>query len=183
MQSFNTRIVPPLHKDVRGHFQELYNINTDKHFPTGIKQISTSYSKFGVFRGMHFQYDAPMAKAMRVVTGAVKLIDMDMRPLSPTFGKIQYIWAFEASPVLYYAPAYIARGFQAVTADVRIEYFQDASFNPDTAMTISLSKVDFDNLHISEGVIMSEKDKNGMTLEEWREFAISNKIFVDSLKS
>jgi dTDP-4-dehydrorhamnose 3,5-epimerase len=179
MKPFSFKHTPRISRDNRGEFSELYNSSLDLLFPNGIKQISTSRSKENVFRGMHFQYDPPMAKAMRVVSGTIKLIEMDVNPYSPNFGRIQWRYAFP-SVTQYYAPAHIARGFLTLEDDTVIEYFQDATFNPATSMTISLTDADLMHHYVPDNSIMSEKDRNGMNLVDWKEFAISKKIFVDT---
>jgi dTDP-4-dehydrorhamnose 3,5-epimerase len=174
---FGKKYTPTIHRDDRGEFCELFSSSNDSFFGGAIRQVSLSTNERNVFRGMHFQYDQPMKKGMRVVHGAVDLIEMDMRPLSPTFGKFAVKYAQEG-PSIYYAPAWVARGFFTYDLDTVIEYFHDACFNPAGSVTISYTELTGYDVNRAT---MSPKDRyHGMLLSEWKEKAIRENIFVDS---
>src|SRR5690606_902952 len=76
--------------DDRGYFMEVYR--QDSFAELGITQApfvqdNHSRSTRGVVRGLHFQYDPPMAKLMRVTVGTALLVAVDIRKGSPTLGQ------------------------------------------------------------------------------------------------
>ena len=81
-------------------------------------------------RGLHFQWDPPQGKLMRVVAGRAFLVAVDIRPGSPTLGRAVTLEASADDPVLFWAPASFARGFAALADGTEIEYFCTAAYNP-----------------------------------------------------
>ena len=82
-------ITPAVFGDARGYFMETYNYNDYKE--AGIDQIfvqdNQSASKKGVLRGLHFQIQFPQDKLVRVVSGEVFDVAVDLREGSPTYGQ------------------------------------------------------------------------------------------------
>jgi dTDP-4-dehydrorhamnose 3,5-epimerase len=176
-------------KDDRGYFTETYRksdfeTHPQTDFLQGIDftQVNESFSKKGVVRGLHFQWDPYMAKMLRVVYGNVIDVALDIRPNSPTFGKIvgyelnstpgvnndQWIWV----------PVGFAHGVYFLE-DGMVEYFCTGQWAPDTERGISPLADDIDWSVIDKSVkdkiekltgnnpIISKKDKDGISLSEW----------------
>ena len=82
-------ITPAVFGDERGYFMETYNYNDYK--AAGIDQEfvqdNQSSSKKGVLRGLHFQINFPQDKLVRVVSGEVFDVAVDLRPGSKTYGQ------------------------------------------------------------------------------------------------
>ena len=81
----------PIHKDERGIFREWFksdDIKTATGRDFGIEQANISRSSKGTLRGIHYSI-APrgQAKWVTCVSGAIKDVIVDIRPVSPTFGK------------------------------------------------------------------------------------------------
>ena len=119
-------IYPDIHKDERGSFTELWNLDT--FFQNGIRdrfvQTNQSTSKAGVLRGMHYQLNRPQAKLLRLAYGVATDIVVDIRHGSPNFGK-HFSWlmyAGDAHPLIY-VPAGFAHGFLASSETVVFQYF------------------------------------------------------------
>ena len=93
-------------------------------------QVNQSRSARGVVRGLHFQWDPPQGKLMRVVRGRAFMVAADIRPGSPTLGRVVTLEASDEEPVLFWAPASFARGFCALADVTEIEYFCTAPYNP-----------------------------------------------------
>ena len=86
-------IEPKIFHDDRGYFMESFNEKTFSE-KTGIQvhfvQDNQSYSSRGVLRGLHYQTGAhAQAKLVRVLSGEVLDVAVDIRPDSPTYG--QYV--------------------------------------------------------------------------------------------
>ena len=156
--------------DARGTFRELFRA---EHFaaaglPATIAQINGSVSARGVVRGLHFQWEPPQAKAMRVVRGRAFLAAVDLRVGSPTEGRAWWRECPAGEDLWICAPAGFARGFQALEDETEVEYLCTAAYAPqheggirwdDPALGIPWP--------IAAGVV-SDKDHAAPTLAEWR---------------
>ncbi|HEY6971218.1 MAG TPA: dTDP-4-dehydrorhamnose 3,5-epimerase, partial [Candidatus Angelobacter sp.] len=74
-------VAPEVFEDERGFFMETYRADqfSALGLPTNFVQDNHSRSKQGVLRGLHFQYDPPMGKLMRVTYGKAFLVAVDLR--------------------------------------------------------------------------------------------------------
>src|SRR5450432_668219 len=81
--------VPEIFQDGRGFFTETFRADQFKALglPTEFVQDNHSRSAKGVVRGLHFQWEPPMGKLMRVSAGSAFLVAVDIRRSSPTLGK------------------------------------------------------------------------------------------------
>src|SRR5579863_5588072 len=106
-------IVPEIFQDSRGFFMETFR--EDKFRELGIPyqfvQDNHSRSSKGVVRGIHFQWDPPMGKLMRVTNGTAFLVAVDIRKGSPTLGKWVGLEVSAENRRQVWAPAGFARGF------------------------------------------------------------------------
>jgi dTDP-4-dehydrorhamnose 3,5-epimerase len=123
---------PRLFPDDRGWFTEV--LRTDQFealgLPTRFVQVNQSRSSRGVIRGLHFQWDPPQGKLMRVVTGRAFMVAVDIRPGSPTLGRHVAVEGSAEEPLLFWAPASFARGFCALSDVTEVEYFCTGIYNP-----------------------------------------------------
>jgi dTDP-4-dehydrorhamnose 3,5-epimerase len=124
-------IKPTIFADDRGHFFESYN--ADAWVARGLKnnfvQDNQSFSQKGVVRGLHFQ-TAPHAqgKLVRVISGRVLDVAVDLRPDSPTFGKYELFDLDAVSGTMVYIPEGFAHGFAAIEDSI-FQYKCTASYN------------------------------------------------------
>lgn len=110
-------IEPPVFEDARGMFFESFNsITWAKHgLPTEFVQDNQSFSLKGVLRGLHFQQgEFAQGKLVRVVTGRVLDVTVDIRPNSPTFGQWEFFELDGKSNKMVYIPEGFAHGFLAL---------------------------------------------------------------------
>ena len=155
--------------DDRGWFAEILQAEAfaGLGLPARFEQVNQSRSAKGVVRGLHFQWDPPQGKLMRVVAGRAFLVAVDIRPGSPTLGRAVTLEASADDPVLVWAPASFARGFAALRDGTEIEYFCTAAYNPANEAGI---RWDDPALAIPWPVSaprLSAKDAAAGTLEEW----------------
>ena len=82
-------ITPTVFKDDRGYFVETYNQNDFKEAGLDMVFVQDNQSKSskGVLRGLHFQKEHPQGKLVRVLSGEVYDVAVDLRKNSKTFGK------------------------------------------------------------------------------------------------
>jgi dTDP-4-dehydrorhamnose 3,5-epimerase len=160
-------------EDERGFFQEVYRADQfDAHglgLPSTFVQLNHSRSVRGVIRGLHFQWDPPMGKLMRVVRGEAFLVAVDIRPDSATLGQYESITATERNHLQLWAPASFARGFCALSDVVEIEYLTTGTHNP-----LAESGVRWDDPRIGidwpvREPILSRKDAEAQSIAEWLE--------------
>ena len=106
-------ITPTVFGDARGYFMETYNYND--FAAAGIDctfvQDNQSSSKKGVLRGLHFQINYPQDKLVRVVSGEVFDVAVDLREGSKTFGKWFGVRLSAENKKQFFIPKGFAHGF------------------------------------------------------------------------
>lgn len=122
---------PEVFEDERGFFMEVYR--TDQMEALGIPgpfvQDNHSRSLRGVLRGLHFQWDPPMGKVMRVTLGEAFLVAVDIRIGSPTLGSWHGRRVSAANKEQVWAPAGFARGFCVLSDVVELQYKVTGVYN------------------------------------------------------
>lgn len=159
------RVVP----DARGSFRELFRA---EHFaaaglPATIAQINLSRSSRGVVRGLHFQWQPPQAKSMRVARGRAFVVAVDVRKGSPSCGQAWWRAMAAGEDFWVCAPAGFARGLQALEDDTEVEYLCSA---PYAAANEGGIRWDDPALGIPwplAAAAASDKDRAAPTLAEW----------------
>lgn len=162
-------VAPHPCRDERGFFVETYRAD---HFeklglPTKFVQDNQSFSRKGVIRGLHFQWDPPMGKLMRVTRGAAFLVAVDIRKGSPTLGQWVGLEVSAENMKQVWAPAGFARGFCALTEGVEVQYKCTAIYNSKTESGIRWNDPDIGIGWPLDDVLISQKDRDARTLTEW----------------
>lgn len=163
-------IVPQVFEDERGYFLETFRADYFKALglPSEFVQDNASRSKRGVVRGLHFQWDPPMGKLMRVVMGSAFLVAVDIRKNSPTLGKWFGIECSGENRRQIWAPPGFARGFCVTSEFAEVQYKCTSLYNPQ-----SESVIRYDDPQIGiqwpriDDYILSGKDRNGQELVTW----------------
>ena len=119
-------IEPQVFGDERGYFYESYS--KEKFAENGITeefvQDNQSFSEKGIVRGLHFQKPPfSQSKLVRVITGEVFDVAVDLRPDSPTFGKWFGTTLSEENKKMMYIPVGFAHGF-CVTSETTIFFYK-----------------------------------------------------------
>jgi len=106
-------IEPDVFNDPRGFFMETFHAEkfAQGGLPTEFLQDNHSRSVRGVLRGLHYQLQHPQGKLMRVVTGEVYDVAVDIRKGSPRFGQWIGVVLSEANQRQLYVPPGFAHGF------------------------------------------------------------------------
>ena len=164
-------ITPTIHEDERGFFMESYR--EDKLAEAGIAEyfVQDNHSRStqrNIVRGLHFQWDKPMAKLMRVTRGSAFLVAVDLRQGSPTLGQWVGIECSEDNKKQLYAPASFARGFQTLSDVCEVQYKCSAVFNPDAQGEVAWDDPDIAiDWPIKEKPLVSEKNRHSPSLKDW----------------
>ena len=120
--------------DARGYFAETYSARTlaAAGIPDAFVQDNESRSAKGVLRGLHFQRPPhAQAKLVRVVTGRVLDVTVDLRAASPTFGHHHGVILDAALGNTLYIPAGFAHGFLALEDDTLLHYKCTDYYHPE----------------------------------------------------
>src|ERR1700734_2441954 len=117
-------LIPDIFQDARGFFMETYREDEFKahSLPTHFVQDNHSRSTRGVLRGLHFQWEPPMGKLMRVSLGSAFLVAVDIRKDSPTLGAWVGVEVSAENRRQVWAPAGFARGFCVLSEVAEIQY-------------------------------------------------------------
>jgi dTDP-4-dehydrorhamnose 3,5-epimerase len=127
-------IEPNVFEDSRGFFFESFNSITWEKLglPFKFVQDNQSFSSKGVLRGLHFQQgEHAQGKLVRVITGKVLDIAVDIRPESPTFGKWEFYELDGKSNKMVYIPGGFAHGFLALEDSI-FSYKCTAGYNKES---------------------------------------------------
>ena len=162
-------LVPELFQDGRGFFSEVFRADQFEALglPTRFVQDNHSRSAKGVLRGLHFQWDPPMGKLMRVTVGSAFLVAVDIRKGSPTLGKWVATEASAENRRMVWAPAGFARGFCALADGTEIQYKCTGIYNSKAESAIRWNDPEIGIPWPLSEPIVSEKDKKARSLSEW----------------
>ena len=162
-------IEPAVHGDERGYFMETYN-QKDMH-EAGLDMVfvqdNQSMSKKGVLRGLHFQKQFPQGKLVRVISGAVFDVAVDLRKNSKTFGQWYGVELTAENKKQFYIPEGFAHGFLVRSETAEFCYKVTDFYHPGDEGGIMWNdpEIGIDWGDVSD-VILSEKDKCHPKLSE-----------------
>lgn len=156
-------------QDDRGFFLETYrqDIFQELGLPTEFVQDNHSGSVRNVVRGLHFQWDPPMGKLMRVTSGTAFFVAVDIRKGSDTYGQWHGIQVSAEDRKQIWAPAGFARGFCVLSDFAEIQYKCTGIYNPDGESGIRWNDPAIGIEWPIDHPMLSEKDRNAQTLKEW----------------
>lgn len=158
-------ITPNVIKDQRGYFFESFN-KAQFEAQTGIRtnfvQDNQSLSSRGVLRGLHFQTGTfAQAKLVRVISGSVLDVCVDLRLESPTFGKHVAVVLDAVNHKQLYVPRGFAHGFLVLEDHSIFSYKCDNYYNKasEAGIIYNDKTLNIDWNFSEENLILSEKDK------------------------
>lgn len=156
--------------DSRGYFMETY-----KHsdFVAGgigcvFVQDNQSSSVRGVLRGLHFQIEHPQSKLVRVVSGKVFDVAVDLRKDSATYGKWEGVVLSAKNKRQFFIPRGFAHGFLVLSDSAEFCYKCDDVYHPgdegglmwnDPKIGIEWPALDGDDLFDESQLVLSDKDR------------------------
>jgi dTDP-4-dehydrorhamnose 3,5-epimerase len=162
-------LVPDVFQDSRGFFMETFREDVFKSLglPTHFVQDNHSRSVKGVVRGLHFQWEPPMGKLMRVPLGSAFLVAVDIRKGSPTLGKWVGVEASAENRRQVWAPAGFARGFCVLSDVAEIQYKCTGIYNNKGESGILWNDPEIGVKWPVNDPVLSDKDRNAQTLAQW----------------
>ena len=164
-------IEPKVFGDARGYFMESWS---QRDFDAAVRPIrfvqdNESKSRYGVLRGLHFQKGRyAQSKLVRVVSGRVLDIAVDIRVGSPTFGPYVVCELSDQNHRLFFIPRGFAHGFSVLSQEAVFQYKCDNLYEPSAEGAIAW---DDPALGIDWGlpkadILLSEKDQHHLPLRE-----------------
>lgn len=166
---------PKVFGDERGFFLETFRDDWFKTHVADVEFVQDNHSKSaqGILRGLHYQTQSTQGKLVRVVSGEVYDVAVDMRESSPTFGQAFGVLLSAENKKQLWVPAGFAHGFYVTSESAEFvykctdyyapQYEQSVLWN-DAALEIEWPLVD------GKEPLLSEKDKNGLSFEEAPKF-------------
>lgn len=164
-------IEPKVFGDSRGYFMETYNEKDFKIAGIDVEFVQDNQSKSskGVLRGLHFQREYQQAKLVRVLSGEVFDVAVDLRRESPTYKKSFGVVLSAQNNKQFYVPTGFAHGFLVLSDEAEFAYKCTDFYHPEFEGGIlwNDSEIGIDwPLHGINELILSDKDKGLKTLFE-----------------
>lgn len=169
-------IEPTVFDDRRGFFMESYSKRDFERI--GIMddfvQDNHSRSQRGVLRGLHFQRAHTQAKLVRVVSGAILDVAVDLRPESRTYGASYSIELSAENKRLFYIPERFAHGFLTLENGTEMLYKCSDYYDPESSAGImwddqilcidwQMERYGIDEKYLN----LSDKDRKNPSFRQW----------------
>jgi dTDP-4-dehydrorhamnose 3,5-epimerase len=156
--------------DERGYFMETYQ--KENFIAGGIAaefvQDNQSSSVKGVLRGLHFQIEHPQAKLVRVLSGEVFDVAVDLRKDSPTYGKWEGALLSAENRRQFFVPRGFAHGFLVLSDTAEFCYKCDDYYHPSDEGGLAWDDptigIEWPQLNCE--IILSEKDRKNPGLSD-----------------
>ncbi|OBU45382.1 dTDP-4-dehydrorhamnose 3,5-epimerase [Photobacterium phosphoreum] len=162
-------IEPAVFGDERGFFMETWNQNKFEELvtgkPTKFVQDNHSKSQKGILRGLHYQTENTQGKLVRVVSGEVFDVAVDIRKDSPTFGQWVGVYLSAENKRQLWIPEGFAHGFYVTSDEAEFVYKCTDYYNPAAEHSILWNDPEIGiDWPVSSEPLLSEKDNNGSTI-------------------
>jgi len=162
---------PKVFEDSRGYFMESFrkDLFAEHVASTEFTQDNESKSSYGVLRGLHYQIPPwAQSKLVRVLTGRVLDVALDIRKNSPTFGQHVATELSEENKQQLFIPKGFAHGFVVLSKEAIFSYKVDTPYAPDHERGIFYAdpELSIDWVLPEEETILSSKDQELPCLRE-----------------
>ena len=161
---------PTIFGDDRGFFFESFSKQAFEKL-TGIQtdfvQDNHSKSSKGVLRGLHYQIKQPQGKLVRVCSGEVLDVAVDLRKSSPTFGQWEGVLLSAENKRQLWVPEGFAHGFVVLSETAEFLYKTTDYYAPQFERCISWSDSSLAiDWQYDDKPLVSDKDANGVAFKE-----------------
>ncbi|MGI0134231.1 MAG: dTDP-4-dehydrorhamnose 3,5-epimerase [Candidatus Micrarchaeaceae archaeon] len=181
MQFENTRlrdvvlIRPRVFTDERGFFMETWQRKKfeEAGIDTTFVQENHSRSRYGVLRGLHYQNPHAQGKVVRVVTGVVFDVVVDLRCSSDTFGEWEGFKLDAGKHEMLWVPAGFAHGFLTLSEQADFMYQVTEFWSPESERTLLWNDpaLAIDWPLPEADIILNDKDRVGLGFDTCPKFA------------
>lgn len=167
-------LTPKVFGDDRGFFMESYNQKLFNEALNGdfiFVQDNHSRSAKNVLRGLHYQIQNPQGKLVRVTSGEVFDVAVDLRRSSPTFGQAVAVVLSAANKNMLWVPQGFAHGFLVLSEYADFLYKTTDFYNPKAERCIRWNDPDLKIEWPAKEPILSQKDSMGASFKEAEYFS------------
>jgi len=169
------QLEPKIFGDARGYFYESFNQRVFKEltgFSPNFVQDNTSRSASGVLRGLHYQIKQAQGKLVRVLSGEIYDVAVDIRKRSPTFGQWVGTTLSSENKKQLWIPEGFAHGFVVLSDYAEVFYKTTNYWSPDHERCIAWNDPTLNiTWPISFAPVLSAKDQKGAALAAAEVFA------------
>jgi dTDP-4-dehydrorhamnose 3,5-epimerase len=160
---------PKVFSDDRGFFLESYNEKTftEIGIPNKFVQDNHSFSKRGVLRGLHYQVEKPQGKLVRVISGEVLDVFVDLRRSSVSFRRWRGVKLSSENRRMVWIPPGFAHGFYVLSDGAHVLYKATQFYFPELERTLLWNDPELNiEWESHREPLLSDKDKKGKCLAE-----------------
>ncbi len=153
-------ITPTVFEDERGYFFESYKtpIFKNNELPINFVQDNEVKSTKGVLRGLHYQFNRPQGKLVRVVSGSILDVAVDIRKGSPTFGQSEIVHLTVENRRMLYITEGFAHGYLVTSLESIVIYKCTDIYDPNDQFGIIWNDETIGVDWTYDSPILSEKD-------------------------
>ena len=153
-------ITPTIFEDERGYFFESYKapIFKNNDLPINFVQDNEVKSTKGVLRGLHYQFNRPQGKLVRVISGSILDVAVDIRKGSPTFGQSEIVHLTAENNKMLYIPEGFAHGYLVTSSESIVVYKCTDIYDPNDQFGIIWNDETIGVDWTYDSPILSEKD-------------------------
>ena len=165
-------IEPKVFGDKRGFFLETFRQDVLQQAGINVTFVQDNHSRSsqGVLRGLHYQLKQTQGKLVRVTSGAVFDVAVDVRNGSPTFGQWYGTQLDEENMRMMYVPPGFAHGFVVLSESADFLYKCTEYYHPESEQGIAWDDpdigIEWPITNLASEIALSEKDKNNVRLKD-----------------
>ena len=161
-------ITPRVFEDDRGYFFESYKtpVFEENELPTTFVQDNEAKSTKGVLRGLHYQLRHSQGKLVRVVSGSILDVAVDIRKGSPTFGLSEIVPLTVENRKMLYIPEGFAHGYLVTSDEAIVTYKCTDVYDPNDQFGIIWNDETLGLDWEYDSPLLSEKDLMLPTLND-----------------
>ena len=167
-------IEPKVFGDARGFFYESWNERTFNSLGLDVQFVQDNHSKSqkNVLRGLHYQIQHPQGKLVRVISGAVYDVAVDLRSSSPTFGQwVGFVLSAENAQMAWIPPGF-AHGFCVTSESAEFLYKTTDYWHPEHERTLLWNDPTLNiQWPLHETPLIAAKDAAGRPLADTEKFS------------
>lgn len=166
---------PNVFGDERGFFMETFRLDWFKQHCADVNFVQDNHSKSsqGILRGLHYQLEQTQGKLVRVTSGEVYDVAVDMRADSPTFGQSVGVILSAQNKRQLWVPAGFAHGFYVTSEHAEFVYKCTDYYHPQSEISVNYNDVDLNidwPLVNGEAPSLSAKDEDGLSFADAPKF-------------
>lgn len=166
-------VIPPFSLDARGYFSKTFEKKLFQEHQIPLVPTEELESKSGKYtlRGLHFQRKNSQDKLVRVLSGEVYDVAVDLRQDSATFGMWQGIRLSAKNRNMLYIPKGFAHGFLSLQEDTIMHYLCGGQYDPDSEDGIIWNDPELSiswPLESGQTPLMSQRDQAFKTFAQFR---------------